>query len=163
MVFQLKNNGNNILRTKTTDRVPNMCNVVCFALSLLIFIQIHRNYIKNLTVNYTNFFVIKRIYKCGNTLWKLKYRFIPLDIFAIFFYIKQIPLLSRAQLEIYIMYINDFVSYQIWLNFRIHVLVRKIVLFALKEFLISKNIEMWFFMTLTKVKLYGLPKLQHRQ
>lgn len=70
---------------KTTDRVPNMCNVVCFALSLLIFIQIHRNYIKNLTVNYTNFFVIKRIYKCGNTLWKLKYRFIPLDIFAIFF------------------------------------------------------------------------------
>lgn len=68
MVFQIKNNGNNILRTKTTDRVPNMCNVVCFALSLLIFIQIHRNYIKNLTVNYTNFIVIKRIYKCGNTL-----------------------------------------------------------------------------------------------
>lgn len=68
MVFQINNNGNNILRTKTTDRVPNMCNVVSFALSLLIFIQIHRNYIENLTANYTNFFVIKRIYKFGNTL-----------------------------------------------------------------------------------------------
>lgn len=163
MVFQINNNGNNILRTKTTDRVPNMCNVVYFALSLLIFIQIHRNYIENLTANYTNFFVIKRIYKFGNTLWKLKYRFIPLDIFAMFFFLHQTNSSFIACATWNLHYVNDFVSYQIWLNFRIHVLVRKTVLFALKEFLISKNIQMWFFMTLTKVKLYGLPKLQHRQ
>lgn len=163
MVFQINNNGNNILRTKTTDRVPNMCHVVCFALSLLIFIQIHRDYIKNLTVNYTNFFVIKRIYKCGNTLWKLKYRFIPLDIFAIFFlHQTNSSFIACATWNLHYVY-KWFCFISNLIEFSIHVLVRKIVLFALKEFLISKNIQMWFFMTLTKVKLYGLPKLQHRQ
>lgn len=163
MVFQINNNGNNILRTKTTDRVPNMCNVVCFALSLLIFIQIHRNYIKNLTVNYTNFFVIKRIYKCGNTLWKLKYRFIPLDIFAIFFlHQTNSSFIACATWNLHYVY-KWFCFISNLIEFSDPRPCKKDCTVCTKEFLISKNIQMWFLMTLTKVKLYGLPKLQHRQ